>query len=51
MSNPLLVNGIDVVEVFYWIDEFCGRFEKWLKSTQLESGERKRNRQSRMNSS
>ncbi|MDQ3239472.1 MAG: IS982 family transposase [bacterium] len=42
---------MDVVEVFYWIDEFCGRFDGWLKSTQLKSGEKKRNRASRMNAS
>lgn len=51
MSNPLPVNGKDVVEVFYWIDEFCGRFEEWWKQTQLKSGEKKRSRHCRLNTS
>lgn len=51
MSHPLPPNKIDIVEVFYWIDEFCGRFEKWWKRTLIESGEKKRNKCGRMSSS
>jgi hypothetical protein len=49
MTNPQEeFNGINVVDVFYWIDEFCNSFESRWKKTLLTSGVRVRNRSSRM---